>query len=186
MLTELAGLGPLGLEALEGAPRHVDEDTLAAELEGALDLAAAGWTEPGAGPAVTTDGLPTAAQLAALRRRFHELGAGNPFAVAGVRRAARTARDASTASAPTWKRRSVNTRELIAALSALISEQFRTTFAALEEAFERRFHELFGGGDAELSLTIPTTSRPPASRSTPDRRARSASRCRCSRAASVP
>ena len=27
VLTELAGLGPLGLEALEGAPRHVDEDT---------------------------------------------------------------------------------------------------------------------------------------------------------------
>ena len=48
-----------------------------------------------------------------------------------------------------------STRELIASLSALINEQFRTTFAALEDAFERRFHELFGGGDAQLSMTVP-------------------------------
>ena len=50
VLTELAGLGPLGLEALEGAPRHVDEDSLAAELEAALDVAAAAWAVPGASP----------------------------------------------------------------------------------------------------------------------------------------
>ena len=48
-----------------------------------------------------------------------------------------------------------STRELIASLSALITDQFRRTFAALEDAFARRFKELFGGGDAELSLTAP-------------------------------
>ena len=29
------------------------------------------------------------------------------------------------------------------------------TFAALEGAFARRFHQLFGGGEAQLSLTDP-------------------------------
>jgi chromosome segregation protein len=38
----------------------------------------------------------------------------------------------------------------------MIAEQFRTTFAALESAFDRRFQQLFGGGFAKLSLTDPT------------------------------
>lgn len=37
----------------------------------------------------------------------------------------------------------------------MIADQFRTTFAALETAFERRFEQLFGGGYARLSLTDP-------------------------------
>ena len=48
-----------------------------------------------------------------------------------------------------------STRELIASLNQLITDQFRRTFAALEDAFARRFHELFGGGEAQLSLTDP-------------------------------
>ena len=37
----------------------------------------------------------------------------------------------------------------------MIADQFRTTFQALEAAFERRFEQLFGGGFARLSLTDP-------------------------------
>jgi chromosome segregation protein len=47
------------------------------------------------------------------------------------------------------------TRELIAELSARITEQFLATFAALEDAFARRFEQLFGGGAASLVLTEP-------------------------------
>lgn len=68
------------------------------------------------------------------------------------------------------------TRELMARLDGLISEQFRQTFAALEGAFGRRFRQLFGGGEAELSLTAPQdlaatgveiTARPPGKKRQP-------------------
>src|SRR3970282_1925459 len=48
------------------------------------------------------------------------------------------------------------TRGLITELDTLISEQFRTTFRALETSFTARFRHLFGGGYAHLSLTDPT------------------------------
>jgi chromosome segregation protein len=47
------------------------------------------------------------------------------------------------------------TRQLIAELNTMIADQFRTTFAALETAFDARFQQLFGGGFARLSLTDP-------------------------------
>ena len=37
----------------------------------------------------------------------------------------------------------------------MISTQFRSTFTALETAFDGRFRQLFGGGFARLSLTDP-------------------------------
>jgi len=37
----------------------------------------------------------------------------------------------------------------------MIADQFRSTFRALEAAFEERFEQLFGGGFARLSLTDP-------------------------------
>jgi chromosome segregation protein len=57
-----------------------------------------------------------------------------------------------------------------------MTEQFRTTFSALEGAFARRFQQLFGGGEAQLSLTDPEdltatgveiTARPPGKRRQP-------------------
>jgi chromosome segregation protein len=47
------------------------------------------------------------------------------------------------------------TRALIEQLKAMISTQFRSTFAALETSFDARFRQLFGGGFARLSLTDP-------------------------------
>ena len=62
---ETEGVGPAPAEAGETAA-----------LEAALDLLAPRWAEEAA------DGdLPSPGRLATLRRRFHELGAANPFAV---------------------------------------------------------------------------------------------------------
>lgn len=47
------------------------------------------------------------------------------------------------------------TRDLIEQLNGMIASQFRTTFAALELAFQIRFRQLFDGGSARLSLTAP-------------------------------
>ena len=57
-----------------------------------------------------------------------------------------------------------------------MTEQFGQTFEALEGAFGRRFHQLFGGGEAQLSLTDPAdlsatgveiTARPPGKKRQP-------------------
>jgi chromosome segregation protein len=93
-------------------------------------------------------------KLASLRRRFHELGAGNPFAAEEYAEL-RERLDGMEAQRIDVEAAITSTRDLIASLSALINDQFRTTFAALEDAFARRFTELFGGGDAQLSLTAP-------------------------------
>ena len=158
LLVELAALGPAGLSALVGAgqppvPSDVaDEETLAASLESALDAAIASWSSA-AGSAPVLE-APTAARLGLLRRRYSELGASNPFAAEEYgevrdRLAAMEAQQADLASAI------AATRELIAELSARITEQFLATFAALEGAFGRRFEQLFGGGAASLVLTDP-------------------------------
>ena len=98
---------------------------------------------------------PAPARLAGLRRRFHELGAANPFAVEEYA-AVRARLDDLEAQRRDLDRAIDRTRALIAELDALITDQFRTTFQALEAAFDRRFQQLFGGGYARLSLTDPT------------------------------
>ena len=155
LLVELAtigGDGVLVLRSLAGqAMTQADEDDSAAEnLEELLGLVVARWHEQPR----TDDQTPSQGRLAALRRRFNELGAGNPFAVEEYAEL-RDRLESLESQRTDMEMAIANTRELIASLSALINEQFRTTFAALEDAFERRFHELFGGGDAQLSLTTP-------------------------------
>ena len=128
------------------------ESSAAETIEDLLDAVVERWrNEP---PEAGAAAAPTANRLATLRRRFTELGAGNPFAVEEYAEL-RTRLEGLEAQRTDMERAIDSTRELIASLSALINEQFRTTFAALEDAFERRFHELFGGGDAQLSLTVP-------------------------------
>jgi len=177
-LVELASLGPVGLTALSavaspseavdlaalsavaspsdvvggaGLARRDDnvEGDPAPALEAALDAATAHWgSQPP--PAET----PSASRLASLRRRFHEVGAGNPLAAeeyAGVR----SRLDGLEAHRADLERAIRSTREMIGELDRLIAEQFRATFAALEDAFGRRFTQLFGGGVARLSLTDP-------------------------------
>jgi chromosome segregation protein len=135
-----------------------------AGLEAALDLLAPRWA---ADPAESDP--PTPGRLATLRRRFHELGAANPFAVDEYR-TVRDRLDTLHAQDRDLREAIAKTRTLIADLDVLIATQFRTTFAALEVAFDARFQQLFGGGFAKLSLTDPgdlsvtgieITARPP-------------------------
>ena len=101
------------------------------------------------------DAPPTPGRLAQLRRRYHELGAANPYAVEEY--AELKARLESLETQGDDLRAAIGrTRELIVELDTMIATQFRTTFAALETAFERRFEQLFDGGFAKLSLTDPS------------------------------
>lgn len=179
LLVELAAIGRDGLAALlpAGQPpageagENGDAEALGAQLESALAAAVARWAREGA----TAGSAPGPGRVAALRRQFHALGAGNPFAAeeyAEVRQRLETLEsqreDLETAMA--------NTRQLIANLGRLITEQFLATFSALEGAFARRFEQLFGGGEAQLSLTMPEdlsatgveiTARPPGKKRQP-------------------
>ncbi len=183
LLVELAGLGEVGMRHLTDAAgfdraapelaapggsspgdvgdRHSAEGV---ELEAALDALAPRWAaQPPAGEA------PSPSRLATLRRRFHELGAANPFAVDEYR-SVRARLESLEAQDRDLREAISKTRTLIVDLDRLIATQFRATFAALEVAFDGRFRQLFGGGFAKLSLTDPEdlsvtgveiTARPP-------------------------
>jgi chromosome segregation protein len=204
LLVELASIGPDSLAALqaEGAEPVPSAAPLAEELpellEAALDAAVARWQMSAGLPSGdeaerantgTRDGLPTdhpvvgatpseppsRARLAALRRRFNEVGAGNPFAAQELAELT-TRLESLEAQRDDLEHAIRDTRELMARLDELMAVQFRETFEALEGAFARRFQQLFGGGDAQLSLTDPTdltvtgveiTARPPGKRRQP-------------------
>ena len=166
LLVELAALGPTAVLLI--APGSTDgTDAVDVEpelLEAALTTAAVGWaaTAPAGEP-------PNAARLATLRRRFHELGAVNPFA-ADEYAEVKARLDGLEVQRSDLQSAIEHTRELIRELDGLIADQFRRTFAALERAFDERFQQLFGGGYARLSLTDPDdlaatgieiTARPP-------------------------
>jgi chromosome segregation protein len=165
VLVELAGLGDLGLRLLsnegelddeaQGDERRTetedsegDDDEYALALEEALTSAGARWA---AGPQIEP---PPTSRLATLRRRFHELGAPNPFA-AEEHQALKTRLDGLEAQRADLIEAISKTRAVIEQLNAMIATQFRTTFAALETAFDSRFRQLFDGGYARLSLTDP-------------------------------
>ncbi len=158
--------------AIGDAGTRADADRMAddapgaetAALEAALEILAPRWAGSPSGVE-----LPSAGRLATLRRRFHELGAANPFAVDEFR-AVRDRLGALEAQDRDLREAIARTRALIADLEVLIATQFRVTFAALEVAFDARFQQLFGGGFAKLSLTDPAdlsstgveiTARPP-------------------------
>lgn len=170
LLVELAALGEDGIARLRGgsalgdvAPATLlpdgasdvgadDADPIdpdVAALEQALEAASATWAaEP------PRSDLPTPGRLAALRRRYHELGAANPYAIEEYDTLRERLRDLETQEAD-LRKAIASTRELIAQLNALIATQFRATFVSLESAFDQRFRQLFGGGYARLALTDP-------------------------------
>jgi chromosome segregation protein len=126
-----------------------DNSDDAAALESALAAVVVRWA---ASPSPADP--PSAGRLATLRRRYHELGAANPYAVDEY--ATVKARLESLDTQQSDLRQAIErTRELIGELNRMIAEQFATTFQALETAFDRRFQQLFGGGFARLSLTDP-------------------------------
>ncbi|MBI2776091.1 MAG: AAA family ATPase [Chloroflexi bacterium] len=181
LLVELAGLGALGLRRLravagrpelsgtgeaaapqpgdatpgdgDGAvggagdgPGDADEG---ATLAAALDAAGAAWART-----TSPADVPGPGRLAALRRRYHELGAANPYAVEEYATVKRRLEELEAQHAD-LRSAIEQTRALIEELDGLISEQFRSTFKALEAKFDARFQQLFGGGFARLSLTDP-------------------------------
>ena len=153
LLVELAAIGDDGIAALARAageePPTTDQDSDPAQLEELLGRTLERWSaDKSATEAISTG------KLASLRRRFHELGAGNPFAVEEYAEL-RERLEGLESQRIDVEGAIASTRELIASLGTLISDQFRQTFAALEDAFARRFTELFGGGEAQLSLTAP-------------------------------
>ena len=117
-------------------------------LESVLGEATERWAE------VSAVEPPGTSKLAALRRRFHELGAPNPFAAEEYDQI-RTRLDGLEAQGADLTAAISKTRALIEQLNAMIATQFRSTFTALETAFDARFRQLFGGGFARLSLTEP-------------------------------
>ncbi len=182
LLVELGSIGGDGLRALlsdaagSSAPADLPDpsaDEIQAALEAALDAAFERWRVDHAGG--TGPSTPSAARLGALRRRYHELGSGNPFAAQELEevRERLEGLESQQSDLATAIR---DTRALIVRLETLIAEQFRHTFSALEGAFARRFQQLFGGGEAALSLTAPEdlgatgveiTARPPGKKRQP-------------------
>jgi chromosome segregation protein len=170
-LVELAGLGEPGLRALGSSwpdrPR-ADGDRVAAtrddeagdgdegddEDEGAAVAAAVAAAGARWAAATPPTEIPSAGRIAALRRRFHELGAANPFA-AHEHEELRARVDGLEAQRADLVGAIDRTRTLMVELDELITRQFRATFAALEVAFDRQFGRLFGGGFARLALTDP-------------------------------
>lgn len=156
VLVELAGMGELGSTSLgvpmtsKSAASDDEEASDAQALEAALTVVAERWASEAPAEAV-----PSPVRLAQLRRRYHELGAANPFAVEEYAELKDRLEGLET-QGNDLREAIVKTRELIAELDTMIAEQFRTTFAALESAFERRFEQLFDGGFAKLSLTDPS------------------------------
>jgi chromosome segregation protein len=182
LLVELASIGPDGLRALlaqseqEAPQAEPRSEELPELLETALDAAlerwrlAAAWSGPGALPEP-----PSRARIAALRRHFNEVGAGNPFAAQELGEV-KARLESLEAQRDDLEAAIRDTREMMARLDDLMTVQFRETFEALEGAFERRFHQLFGGGEAQLALTDPAdlsatgveiTARPPGKRRQP-------------------
>ncbi|HEX7471986.1 MAG TPA: hypothetical protein VF323_02810, partial [Candidatus Limnocylindrales bacterium] len=167
LLVELASLGQLAVEALlrsvaGGAamttlatatgvadPLELEDGSDDRALADALGSATTVWAA-----IAPTSEPPGAGRLATLRRRYHELGAANPFAVTEYAEV-RGRLEAMETQERDLRTAIVDTRRLIDELSAMVAEQFRTTFHALEGAFDARFQQLFGGGFARLSLTEP-------------------------------
>ena len=173
LLAELAGLNPLSLRHLtaivngdrlepdpatasgvgpessaQTASDEGDEDDADA-LVAALSVAGAHWATT-----APAEVAPTAGRLGSLRRRYHELGAASPFAVDEYA-SVRTRLELLDGQQSDLRAAIEQTRTLIAELDTMISEQFRSTFSALEAKFDARFQQLFGGGYAHLSLTDP-------------------------------
>jgi chromosome segregation protein len=169
VLVELAGLGDLGVRLLrdEGLPEgmtaepEMEPEFEAAPLEGDFideeggdsleDLLSAATERWMKGLEVEAPG---SGRVMALRRRFHELGAPNPFA-AEEYETVKTRLDGLEAQRADLTEAISKTRALIEQLNEMISTQFRSTFKALEDAFDARFRQLFDGGFARLSLTEP-------------------------------
>ena len=144
-----------GREAGEGG-EPAEDDRLGRAFELVLEQVTTAWraTRESRGSDAGWKEGPSSAAVAALRRRYQQLGASNPFAVEEYEQLKQRL-DTLEGQRADLEAAVEGTRRLIAELTDLIAERFRATFAALEEAFARQFEQLFAGGDARLALTDP-------------------------------
>lgn len=180
LLVELASIGDDGLRMLLAQgdqappPERPGSEELPELLEHALDSALDTWRDAAAAGEEAPE-PPTRNRIAALRRRFNDVGASNPFAVRELAEV-KERLESLEAQREDLEKAIRDTREMMLRLENLMTEQFRSTFEQLEGAFGRRFHQLFGGGEAVLSLTDPSdlsatgveiTARPPGKKKQP-------------------
>jgi chromosome segregation protein len=143
---------PPALDASEGTDESGESEETR-RLERALNGAITTWraaTARDERAALPTD----LTRLNALRRRYQQLGATNPFAVEEYAELKQRL-EGLEAEREDLESAIAATRKLIADLTALMADRFQTTFHTLEGAFARQFEQLFGGGDARLELTDP-------------------------------
>jgi chromosome segregation protein len=168
LLVEVASLGEVGVAALRAglaavvgertggdaedappAPGASDGPDPGEEIESLVEAIASRWAVD-----APPSEVPSPGRLASLRRRFHDVGAANPFAVAEFAEV-RVRLDGLEAQDADLRVAIERTRGLIRELETLIADRFRSTFHRLEGAFDAQFKALFGGGYAQLSLTDP-------------------------------
>jgi len=142
--------GAADIERGEDRAESTDGSETGEEIEALVEVIAARWaaTDP---PAE----VPSPGRLASLRRRFHDVGAANPFAVTEYAEV-RARLDGLESQDADLLVAIERTRGLIRELETLIADRFRSTFHRLEGAFDAQFKALFGGGYAQLSLTDPS------------------------------
>jgi chromosome segregation protein len=146
-----------GLSTAPGARPEPGGDASRAAGEGGssrLEALVARLAETWATTPPPTGEGPSPIRIAQLRRRVAELGAVNPFAAEEYAEV-RARLERLEAQEADLRAAIARTRRLIDELNDLVARQFTTTFDALAAAFERRFRQLFGGGQARLLLTEP-------------------------------
>jgi chromosome segregation protein len=103
----------------------------------------------------TTDDLHSKIQH--LKSRITRLGAVNPLALEEYEEESKR-HSFMTEQLADLRQAAQSLRELIAELDIAMQQRFAATFHAIAEEFEKRFVQLFGGGEAKLSLIGPQTN----------------------------
>ena len=166
--TRIGGLAELVREGIDGALVTPGEwralsrliGSIVADPAATVDLWRRNLPQPRTMDEVASDYLRLYAESLAVNGRqkiancFHELGAPNPFA-AEEYQTVRSRLDGLETQRADLTDAIAKTRALIEQLNVMISTQFRSTFTALETAFDGQFRQLFSGGFARLSLTDP-------------------------------
>ena len=93
-------------------------------------------------------------RTAELRRRLDRLGPVNPLAPAEYERERGPGWRTRGGRLPTWRGAETNLQTLARDLQHQLHTEFMATFETMNAAFSETFSELFGGGEAHMTLTV--------------------------------